>query len=100
MNGKTFAERVGLLGVGDVAVGSIFTKFEKIEIRGAGPRRGNPPEVDICMLLTANSTYLLQNTTDPSRWMRGPLFRAACSTTNFRAARPLHFTRVVVRRED
>ena len=40
MNGKTFAERVGLLGVGDVAVGSIFTNFEKIEIRGAGPRRG------------------------------------------------------------
>ena len=50
MNGKTFAERVGLLvlGVGDVAVGSIFTEFEKIEIRGAGPRRGHPPEVDIC----------------------------------------------------
>ena len=42
MNGKTFAERVGLLGVGDVAVGSFFTKFEKIEIRGAGPRRGQP----------------------------------------------------------
>jgi hypothetical protein len=48
MNGKTFAERVGLLGVGDVAMGSIFTEFEKIEIRGAGPRRGHPPEVDIC----------------------------------------------------
>ena len=41
-----------------------------------------------------------KNTTDPSRWMRGPLFRAACSTTNFRAARPRHFTRAVVRRED
>ena len=47
MNGKTFAERVGLLGVGDVAMGSIFTEFEKIEIRGAGPRRGHPPEVDM-----------------------------------------------------
>ena len=100
MNGKSLEVGVGLLGVGQVAIGSIFTESEKIEIRGAGPRRGNPPEVDICMLLTANSTYLLQNTTDPSRWMRGPLFRAACSTTNFRAARPLHFTRVVVRRED
>ena len=43
MNGKTFAERVGLLGVGDVAVGSIFTEFEIFEIRGAGPRRGQPP---------------------------------------------------------
>ena len=43
MNGKTFAERVGLLGVGDVAMGSIFTEFENFEIRGAGPRRGHSP---------------------------------------------------------
>ena len=42
MNGKTLYEGVGLLGVGQVAIGSIFTKFEKIEIRGAGPRRGQP----------------------------------------------------------
>ena len=32
--------------------------------------------------------------------MRGPLSRAARSTMIFRAARPLHFTRAVVRRED
>ena len=72
-------------------------KSLKYEVRGRAA--DNPPEVDICKLLAANSTHLLPNTTDPSRWMRGPLFRAACSTTNFRAARPLHFTRAVVRRE-
>ena len=42
----------------------------KYEVRGRAA--DNPPEVDICKLLTANSTYLLPNTTDPSRWMRGP----------------------------
>ena len=73
-------------------------KILKYGVRGRAA--DNPPEVDICKLLTANSTHLLPNTTDPSRWMRGPLSRAARSTTNFRAARPLHFTRAVVRRED
>ena len=35
----------------------------KYEVRGRAA--DNPSEVDICKMLTANSTYLLQNTTDP-----------------------------------
>ena len=42
MNGKTLYEGVGLLGVGQVAIGSIFTEFENFEILGAGPRRVQP----------------------------------------------------------
>ena len=38
-------------------------KFLKYGVRGRAA--DNPPEVDICKLLTANSTYLLPNTTSP-----------------------------------
>ena len=53
MNGKTLHEGVGLLGVGHrhKFLGSIFTEFEIFEIRGAGPRRGQPSG-GICELLT------------------------------------------------
>ena len=58
-------------------------KFLKYGVRGRAA--DNPPEVDICELLTANSTQLLPNTTDPSRWMRGPLRRR---TSGLEASEP------------
>ena len=58
-------------------------KSLKYEVRGRAA--DNPPEVDICELLTANTIHLLPNTTDPSRWMRGPLRRR---TSGLEASEP------------
>ena len=70
--------------------GQFLLSSKKLKYGVRGRAADNPPEVDICKLLTANSTYLLPDTTDPSCWMRGPLSRAARSTMNFRP--PVRFT--------